>query len=106
MPSTSKGNVVSFEQYREAHCGQADPSKIRVEHAAACLQAARDALKTADRGPPSIHGWVQDGEIKASLDNVAPDSARALLLAALSLCIDLTLLAPRGGWSADDAPQR
>jgi hypothetical protein len=50
-----------------------------------------------DPDPPSARIWLQGGEPKASLQNITPDSVPQILVLALSLCIELAILAQEGG---------
>lgn len=73
-----KADVISLEKYRGKR------AKLR--------GLTHDQVQ-ADPDPPTIRGWLQNGAPQTQLDNVAPADAGRLLFVALSLCIDLALLA-------------
>jgi hypothetical protein len=72
-------NVISLEKYRGRRGRK--PSALTHEQV------------IGDPDPPTARVWLQGGAPKASLENIAPDSAAQMLLATLSLCIELAVMA-------------
>ena len=77
---------------RRSDCGQviADPGLQQLESIA-------ETVSVIARGLPFFHGSIQDGAPKVSLKNVSPASAGQLLFVALSLAVDLALIAQEAG---------
>ena len=79
MVSTAKsgqGNVISLEKYRAGR--------------------QRGLVHTqvlGDPDPPTARVWLQDGAPQAAMQNIQPDSAAQLLILALSMCIELAVIA-------------
>lgn len=83
MVSTAKSgqeNVISLEKYRAGR-------KRGLVHTQAL----------GDPDPPTARVWLQGGIPQASLDNIRPDNAAQLLFVALSMCIELAVIAQRSG---------
>jgi hypothetical protein len=63
----------------------------RREREANAWQKAKEANR--ELTPPTARVWLQGGVPQASLDNVGPGNAPQLLMVALSLCIELAVIA-------------
>ena len=73
----SQKNVISLEKYRSRH----KPRGLTHEQV------------MGNPDPPTARVWLQGGAPQASLENVGPATATPLLMVALSLCIELAVIA-------------
>lgn len=83
MVSTAKSgqeNVISLEKYRSRRVPKG-PTGLAHEQV------------MGDPDPPTARVWLQNGAPQAALQNIQPDSAAQLLILALSMCIELAVIA-------------
>lgn len=81
MSNTKKEqeNVISLEKYRG--------KRIRKPRGLTHEQTM------GDPDPPTARIWLQGNIPKASLENIGPESAAKMIVVALSLCIELSVIA-------------
>lgn len=83
MSSGSKAdqrNVISIERYRARRLPNRSPALTHEQ-------------VMGDPDPPTARVWLQNGAPQAALQNIQPDSAAQLLILALSMCIELAVIA-------------
>jgi hypothetical protein len=76
-------NVISLEKYRGER--RQKPHELGHEQV------------IGDPDPPTARVWLQGGAPQASLENIRPENAGQLLFVALSMCLELAVIAQRSG---------